>query len=227
MINYGFFTSSNGVERTLDENFVSLSFIGKERYFDSTNRLEVKHRTGEVLVMAPVSPHAIVHVEAYVRKNNSEGVFVVRIYGLDQFNQTDRERMKFRQEAAAITLDVFRFAAPEVNTEKYGMNIYNSTGVCTFSSNQKYMNPVSILHTKDGNDSNEITVPHNKRYGVILCPSPKFYNPQPWREYCFLATFFNGNKMSLKPMVSEQLDTNLDSVGVFGFVLPVVDITGY
>lgn len=173
---YGFATETFGAG--IDSEFKSLAF--KRKGVGDANLSEITCLLDEVVVIR-ASSACIINCYLVVRDGNYITYKLMCIPAGD-FSTSDISAPNLPYDinaARGLKIEYFIFGSPDADNSEYGLNIFNAQGDVVFSSNNRYLSPVSSTFIKP--DGRSVCYPEDigsrEKLGVLLSMNSVFYAP--------------------------------------------------
>ena len=175
---YGFSTETFGA--SIDSEFKSLAL--RHKGVGDANLDRITCLVDEIVVVR--SSSACMIDCSFIVKNGNSITYHIRCIPVGDFDTGDISGANVPHDfnaAAGLKIEYFIFGAPNPDNSEYGLNIYNAQGEVVFSSDNKYLSPVSATYvTPEGQSICYLEdIDSREKLGVILNASSAFRAPPP------------------------------------------------
>ena len=203
---YGFETDTFGA--SIDSEFKSLAF--KRKGVGDANLSEITCLLDEVVVIR-ASSACIINCYLVVRDGNYITYKLMCIPAGD-FSTRDISPPNLPYDFSAakgLKIEYFIFGAPNPDNSEYGLNIFNAQGEVVFSSNNRYLSPVSSTFVEPSGWSTcyPEDIGSREKLGVLLSMNSVFFAPP--------AQANNGIRVAQTVMAFEPFKGDVRRIGLY------------
>lgn len=203
---YGFSTETFGA--SIDSEFKSLAL--KRKGVGDANLREITCLIDEVVVIRASS--ACLIDCSFVTRNSNLITYKIQCIPAGDFSTDNISDMYIPINSSPgieFQIEYFVFGAPNPDNSEYGLNIYNAQGEVVFSSNNRYLFPVSTTYVTP--EGKSVCFPEDidsrEKLGVILNASSAFWSPAPQRA--------NGLRVSQTMIAFEPFKGGRRKIGLY------------
>lgn len=203
---YGFETGTIGA--SIDSEFKSLAL--KRKGVGDANLSEITCLLDEVVVIR-ASSACIINCYLVV-KNGNYITYKLMCIPAGDFNTLNVSAPNLPHDinaANGLKIEYFIFGSPNPDNSEYGLNIFDSQGEVVFSSNNKYLSPVSSTYVKP--DGQSVCYPEDigsrEKLGVLLSMNSVFFAPP--------AQANNGIRVAQTVMAFEPFKGDVRRIGLY------------
>lgn len=203
---YGFSTETFGA--SIDSEFKSLAL--KRKGVESAHLDSITCLVDEIVVIRANSACFIDC--SFVVRNGDLITYKIRCIPAGDFSTDNISDMYMPIDfsaGAGLQIEYFVFGSPNHDNSEYGLNIYNAQGEVVFSSNNRYLFPVSTTYVTPGGQS--VCFPEDidsrEKFGVVLNASSAFWSPAPQRA--------NGLRVSQTMIAFEPFKGGRRKIGLY------------